>query len=209
MNTFQFGLCESCCTPSVYSSCSIFDITNNLTLIFTPCTPAPANDYWVRYRLAGSSDPYTTEGPFTTSPISIPTLDAVGTQYEGSLFSDCGNGNITEVPFDTRDDNFTFDSTLAGITTTSVSGLPAGLVTTPAIGIFSQQSHHSGFSARTITGNYSGTPVIAGKISIEVDGVTVDCQNIPVASGGSWSLTFPDDVSPCAIIRLSYDTGSC
>ena len=82
-------------------------MANQITIIFEPCSPAPANGYVVQYRPVGSSDPYT-EYPdhFFSSPIVFNDGGAEpdGTEYEGFLFSDCGGGNFgTPIHWTTED----------------------------------------------------------------------------------------------------------
>lgn len=63
---------------------------NTVTVIFIPCNPAPINGYNLKWRVKGSSDPYTDEGNFTGSPIVFTdSLNPDGTCYEGILQSDC------------------------------------------------------------------------------------------------------------------------
>ena len=63
---------------------------NTITVSFAPCDPAPANGYNLLWRVAGSSDPYTDEGNFFTSPIQFTdSINPDGTDYEGIIRSDC------------------------------------------------------------------------------------------------------------------------
>jgi len=63
---------------------------NTITVPFIECTPAPANGYNLKWRVAGSGDPYTDEGNFSSSPIQfIDNINPEGTCYEGTLQSDC------------------------------------------------------------------------------------------------------------------------
>jgi hypothetical protein len=75
---------------------------NNITIDFNPCSPPPANGYKVLYRIAGTLGAYRDGGNFSASPIVIHDTDPVGTQYEGILKSDCGDGIYgPDVPFTT------------------------------------------------------------------------------------------------------------
>lgn len=56
----------------------------------------PADGWKVGYRILGSGDPYTTAGPFMSMPIVVPTVDAVGTLYEGYITRDCGTLESTQ-----------------------------------------------------------------------------------------------------------------
>jgi len=71
-------------------------MANQITINFEPCTPAPSGGYLVQYRPVGSSDPYIQyPTPFFGSPIVFTDEGAEpdGTEYEGFLFTDCGEGN--------------------------------------------------------------------------------------------------------------------
>lgn len=106
MNIISFGNCTICCTPVVLSAISLStEDGTTLKIYFTPCEPAPLNGYYVQYRIHGSTGAYVIAGSFSTSPIDILTGDPPGTQYEGFLYSDCGNGNITKVAFETISNN--------------------------------------------------------------------------------------------------------
>ena len=63
---------------------------NTITINFIECTPTPVNGYNLKWRVAGSSDPYTDEGMFFSSPAAfIDNINPEGTCYEGTLQSDC------------------------------------------------------------------------------------------------------------------------
>lgn len=63
---------------------------NTITINFIECTPAPASGYNLKWRVAGSGDPYTDEGNFTSTPIQfVDNVNPEGTCYEGTLQSDC------------------------------------------------------------------------------------------------------------------------
>lgn len=76
--------------------------TNQITITFTPCSPAPAGGYRVFYRPDGNVGPYR-EYPtgFTSSPIVFTDeLDPPDQIYEGYLISNCGGGVFgDQVPF--------------------------------------------------------------------------------------------------------------
>lgn len=66
----------------------------NLTISFTPASPAPANGYLVQYRIAGTFGAYTVVSPNpTNSPVIIAGLSP-GTEYEGIIQADCGGSNL-------------------------------------------------------------------------------------------------------------------
>lgn len=77
--------------------------TNQLTITFTPCSPAPTEGYLIFYRPIGGIGAYRVAGPFTTSPaIFEDEGDPDGQEYEGYIISHCGGplfGN--DIPFDT------------------------------------------------------------------------------------------------------------
>lgn len=63
---------------------------NTVTINFIECEPAPNIGYRLTWRVAGTSDAYTDEGIFTSSPaVFVDNINPVGTCYEGFLQSDC------------------------------------------------------------------------------------------------------------------------
>lgn len=74
---------------------------NVINVEFSPCQPAPADGYVIRYRVLGSETEYRTAGPFTESPAQIlDENDPAGTSYEGFIQGDCGGGKMgVSVPF--------------------------------------------------------------------------------------------------------------
>jgi hypothetical protein len=66
---------------------------NTITITFTPCEPAPANGYRVRYRPFGGIEFRTWPVRFLTSPaVFTDEEDPIGTSYEGYIEGDCGDG---------------------------------------------------------------------------------------------------------------------
>lgn len=83
-------------------------MANQITINFIECDPAPANGYNLKWRVAGSGDPFTDEGNFFSTPIQFTDNDnPEGTCYEGILQSDCtqsgDSGQIlgNEIPWNT------------------------------------------------------------------------------------------------------------
>lgn len=63
---------------------------NTITINFIECDAAPENGYIVKWRVRGSGDPYTEEGPFFSTPaIFTDNINPPGTCYEGIMQSDC------------------------------------------------------------------------------------------------------------------------
>lgn len=63
---------------------------NTITVNFIECEPTPANGYNVQWRVAGSADPYTDAGNFTSNPaVFTDSSNPDGTQYEGFIRADC------------------------------------------------------------------------------------------------------------------------
>lgn len=79
---------------------------NTITLTIGLCGVAPANGYIVSYRPVGDTGEYRSAGPFFASPfVFVDTLDAMDTQYEGYVQSDCGGGKLgVQVPWQTAAD---------------------------------------------------------------------------------------------------------
>src|SRR6478736_7443709 len=64
---------------------------NQITVVFSPCSPAPENGYNIKWRVLCSGDPYTDAGNFMSSPaVFNDELNPEGTCYEGTIQSDCG-----------------------------------------------------------------------------------------------------------------------
>lgn len=61
----------------------------------------PTEGWKVRYRIKGSSNPFTIAGPFMAMPIIIDTLDPGGTLYEGYISRDCGALESNELYWET------------------------------------------------------------------------------------------------------------
>lgn len=79
---------------------------NFLTLCFKPCEPSPAAGYQVHYRPADSDEDLRVwPDNFTDSPAQLEiAADPDGTQYEGFIYGDCGDGKLgVGVPFKTGD----------------------------------------------------------------------------------------------------------
>lgn len=97
------GGTTECCDPTVNNASVEFNEGNNVTINFTPCSPAPANGYIVFWRVAGSGGSYTNGGTFVSSPATFTDGEnPEGTQYEGYIYSDCGGGIVGNfVPWST------------------------------------------------------------------------------------------------------------
>lgn len=98
---------------------------NTITINFIECTPAPAQGYNLKWRVAGSGDPYTDEGNFSSSPaMFIDNINPEGTCYEGTLQSICtesgesGSGQFVgeEIPWATScpESGSLYEITLSG-----------------------------------------------------------------------------------------------
>jgi hypothetical protein len=71
----------------------------DLTITFTPPSPAPLCGYVVKYRLMGETEWITVSPNPTSSPVVITGLDEEAT-YEGTIQGDCCNGELSpEIPF--------------------------------------------------------------------------------------------------------------
>lgn len=63
---------------------------NTVSVTFIECNPAPNLGYKLKWRVAGSGDPYTDEGNFPSSPATFEdAINPEGTCYEVVLQSDC------------------------------------------------------------------------------------------------------------------------
>lgn len=66
----------------------------SLAVDFVPCSPEPVNGYNVQYRVAGSGSPFIDAGNFSSSPAVIEVNYPDGTDIEGFIRGDCGDGNF-------------------------------------------------------------------------------------------------------------------
>lgn len=73
--------------------------SNTLVLTFTPPTPAPSLGYRVSYRPIGSSGSYTTvdEVAAVSNTITLTSLDATVTGWEGTIEAKCGPGYYSTI----------------------------------------------------------------------------------------------------------------
>lgn len=80
-------------------------MSNQITVNYVPCEPAPANGYLVKYRPLGSGGALRTwPVNFFPSPaellagvaaaVFLTAEDIDGTQYEGFIYGDCGSGGL-------------------------------------------------------------------------------------------------------------------
>lgn len=85
-------------------------MANTLTLSNPTPVGVPADGWIVGYKILGDPGAYTIAGPFLAMPINIPTLDPVGTLYEGYIQRDCGAETSTfffwQTPCDCTDPGY-------------------------------------------------------------------------------------------------------
>lgn len=75
---------------------------NQITIVFTPCSPAPSEGYRVFYREVGEVDFIEHPDAFTSSPIIFQVIGPTDQPYEGYIVADCGDDLFSEeVPFET------------------------------------------------------------------------------------------------------------
>jgi len=75
--------------------------TNQITIIFSPCSPVPANGYRVFYREVGDVSFIEWPFAFTSSPIVFEVDGPVDQLYDGYIISDCGDTFGPPVPWET------------------------------------------------------------------------------------------------------------
>lgn len=75
--------------------------TNQITIVFTPCSPAPVDGYRVFYREVGDVSYIEWPFAFTSSPIIFEVDGPTDQPYEGYIVSDCGDFLGPEVPWET------------------------------------------------------------------------------------------------------------
>lgn len=73
--------------------------TNQITINFTPCSPAPVDGYRVFYREVGDITYIEWPFAFTSSPIIFEVDGPTDQLYEGYIVSDCGDFFGPEVPW--------------------------------------------------------------------------------------------------------------
>lgn len=73
--------------------------TNQITINFTPCSPAPVDGYRVFYREVGDLSFLEWPFAFTSSPIVFEVEGPTDQLYEGHIVSDCGDFFGPEVPW--------------------------------------------------------------------------------------------------------------
>lgn len=72
-------------------------MAQNIVIVnFEPCEPTPTNGYRVTYRPQGSSEELRTwPANFFSSPVLMQVNeDPAGTDYEGYIQGDCGDGEL-------------------------------------------------------------------------------------------------------------------
>lgn len=76
---------------------------NQIVVNFIECDPQPSKGYNLKWRVLGSSDPYTDAGNFFTSPaIFTDGTNPDGTQYEGTLTAQGRNTDCDPVSWNTE-----------------------------------------------------------------------------------------------------------
>lgn len=89
---------------------------NQISINFIECDPAPSKGYNVKWRVFGSSDPYTDEGNFFTSPaVFIDNTNPDGTQYEGKLTAQGRNTDCNEIDWSTPENQESSGSQQSGV----------------------------------------------------------------------------------------------
>lgn len=198
----------TCCDPDI-SGASVdgSDEGNTITVTFAECDPTPAGGYNIIYRVAGSSDSYTSVGPFTTSPaIFVDGTNPDGTQYEGFIRSDCGGGVLgNQIPWSTGLTTVQIiNLSGANVTITQVLNIAGFALDGPVGPGSSDFGAHTAFTA-AISVTVSGTP-ISGSLSLRKDGTLLECLNIGFAgsySFASQAFTLPD------VIQVRWFGGAC
>lgn len=163
----------------------------DIELTIVACSPAPANDYNVQWRVKDSGDPFTDAGNFPAGTVDIPVEGySDDTLFEGFVQADCGDGLFgDQVPWTTEPEvtikvhiNNIWGS---GVTISNVTGidgysLPGGGVGPGghAYGV------HNTFTDEIIV-NLTGVS-ITGSVRLLKNGVQIACTN--VGSAGAFSL---------------------
>lgn len=68
---------------------------NTITIDFTPCEPTPSNGYRIYYRpVGGGAYRFHPDRFYVTPAVIVDNEDPIGTDYEGFIQGDCGNGKF-------------------------------------------------------------------------------------------------------------------
>lgn len=200
-----------CCDPVVTNAESTpnGEGGNTITVTFTPCTPTPSGGWNIIYRESGSSGGYSSAGPFTSSPavfgdaLSLPE----GTQYEGFIRSDCGDGSLgNQVPWSTGVTTVQIVN-LSGsnVNITQVNGIPGFALGSPVGPGTQRLGSHGGPFTAAISATVTGSP-ISGSLSLYKNGSLLECTNI--GSAGAYSFVSQSFLL-ADIIQVRWFGGAC
>lgn len=201
-----------CCDPVVIDAEVESGEGNTITINFTPCTPTPDGGYFIIWRVKGSSDSYTSVGPFTSSPaVFLEGNNPDGTQYEGFIRSDCGEGVLgNNVPWSTEPPNNVFIvNTSPTVNITGVLGIPGFTFGPPIIGSGTQQGNHTaGTGTPSVTIASNGGGPVSGSLRLSVNGTLVPGGCINIGAAGAHSIV-SITVSAVDNVQVLWFSGAC
>ncbi len=151
-------------------------MANFVTICFKPCEPTPADGYQVHYRPAGSIDDLRVwPVNFSHSPAQLlVNVDPEGTQYEGFIYGDCGNGQLgVGIPWSTGENSSSASEGCVAVAFTEGS-LPNGAAGVP----YSQDLHLTGDGPFAL-----GTVIKPAWMSVILEGNVVHLTGTPDAGG--------------------------
>lgn len=166
-------------------------MSNFLTICFKPCEPTPVNGYQVHYRRAGSGDELRV-WPANFFPTIMElqagkaraalliSVDPDGTQYEGYIFGDCGNGQLgVGDPWLTGDNESSGSEGCAPVAFVEGS-LPNGAEGVP----YSVDLHLTGDAPFVL-----GSVTKPAWMTVVLDGSTIHLTGTPDAEGDDLGVT--------------------
>lgn len=183
--------------------------TSTLSVGYNDASPLPVG-YIIYYRISGSSDPFESAGPFdpSNSPIVINGLPEG--DYEGSLVSSCSDGSFSSgATFVTSGFyNVNITNSLPTISISNVIGISGFTFSGPVnVGDF-DRGVHDGFTG-AITIEATGVPSVDGKLVLNVNGILIQCIDIPNGSSVASEAFFSHTFDAGDYIDIAYLSGSC
>ena len=104
-------------------------------------------------------------------------------------------------------DNVSIVNTAAGITINSITGISGFTLSTLVTTGNSDTGTHAAFFG-AISGTFTGVPTVGSSVNLQINGVIVQCQNLPNTNGGTINF-FPTSVASNDIILIQFQGGYC
>lgn len=183
--------------------------TLTLNLVHGNPGAPPTCGYIVRYRVKGSLGAYTTATFAAVGPFVITGLTEY-TDYEGDIKSDCCTGSQSNpIQFNSSNYNMlSIQSTLAGVSVTGVVGVTG--YSLPESVEFGEtiDAPHGAFTGQ-IEIQLSGTPGVAGNLTVKKNGTPFYCSNLPNGVPVTTKYATLETYLSTDLIEIELNTGSC